>query len=183
MVDTVQAKALKQLKKYEHAIRVYDILLMNDPEDVDVLNLKGNIYFDYLDRYEVTAHALVNLYSNGCCSDSRMRCGATTRPLKSTLARVTSNTTRDLLFNIWSTMKKQLNGMRATQVALAHITFPNSFQRFDNALMLDPTKKSCYYGKAACYKALRQYEEVIKCYDSALELDPNDVELLNLKGK
>lgn len=46
-----QAKALKQLRKYEQAIQVYDILLMNDPEDVDVLNLKGNIYFDYLDRF------------------------------------------------------------------------------------------------------------------------------------
>jgi hypothetical protein len=46
------AQYLKDLKEYQEALRRYDVILAIDPDDVSVINLKGIVLMDSLDRYD-----------------------------------------------------------------------------------------------------------------------------------
>ena len=57
-----------------------------------------------------------------------------------------------------------------------------SIAYFEQALALDPRNMDLLVGAAATYAMLRQFPVAIKLYDRALDVIPNDPELMALKA-
>ena len=82
---------------------------------------------------------------------------------------------------------RTLPGNSEIPAALGHITqdgghVDESIAYFEQGLALDPRNMDLLVGAAATYAMLRQFPVAIKLYDRALDVIPNDPELMALKA-
>jgi serine/threonine protein kinase/Tfp pilus assembly protein PilF len=84
-------------------------------------------------------------------------------------------------------LSKLLPGNSEIPAALGHITqsgghVDESIAYFEQGLALDPRNMDLLFGAAVTYAMLRQFPVAIKLYDRALDVIPNDPELMALKA-
>src|SRR5438132_6155904 len=81
-------------------------------------------------------------------------------------------------------LSKLLPGNSEIPAALGHVTqnVDESIAYFEQGLALDPRNMDLLVGAAASYAMLRQFPVAIKLYDRALDVIPNDPELMALKA-
>ena len=84
-------------------------------------------------------------------------------------------------------LSKLLPGNSEIPAALGHVTqsgghVDESIAYFEQGLALDPRNMDLLVGAAATYAMLRQFPVAIKLYDRALDVIPNDPELMALKA-
>ena len=84
-------------------------------------------------------------------------------------------------------LSKLLPGNSEIPAALGHITqdgghVDESIAYFEQGLALDPRNMDLLVEAAATYAMLRQFPVAIKLYDRALDVIPNDPELIALKA-
>src|SRR5262249_10035654 len=85
-------------------------------------------------------------------------------------------------------LSKLLPGSSEVPAALGHVTqrgghVDESIAYFEQGLALDPLNMDLLVGAAASYTMLRQFPAAIKLYDRALDVIPNDRELMAYKAK
>ena len=56
---------------------------------------------------------------------------------------------------------------------------PQALLELDAALQINPSNSSWHFNKALALDAIDQFNEAINEYEIALQLDPNDLEILN----
>src|SRR5262249_28071134 len=84
-------------------------------------------------------------------------------------------------------VSKLLPGSSEIPAGLAYVTrregHPDeSTPYFEQALVLDPRNLDLLTGAAATYAMLRQFPVAVKLYDRALDVMPNDPDLIRLKA-
>src|SRR5438094_1033643 len=84
-------------------------------------------------------------------------------------------------------LSKLLPGNSEIPAALGHVTqrgghVDESIAYFEQGLALDPRNMDLLFGAAVAYAMLRQFPVAIKLYDRALDVLPNDPELMALKA-
>src|SRR5207253_6030080 len=84
-------------------------------------------------------------------------------------------------------LSKLLPGNSEIPAALGHVTqraghVDESIAYFEQGLALDPRNMDLLVGAAASYAMLRQFPVAIKLYDRALDVIPNDPELMAFKA-
>jgi serine/threonine protein kinase/Tfp pilus assembly protein PilF len=85
-------------------------------------------------------------------------------------------------------VSKLLPGSSEIPAALAFVTrreghWDESIAYFEQGLVLDPRNMDLLTGAAATYAMLRQFARALKLYDRALDITPNDPDLMALKAR
>jgi tetratricopeptide (TPR) repeat protein len=60
--------------------------------------------------------------------------------------------------------------------------YDNALSRFDNLLQRNESNTDAWYLKAEVELALKDYDDALRCYNQALEIDPQFAEAYNAKA-
>ena len=169
--------AYAQMKKYEEALKWYDMALEIDPKCVYAMNGKGSAlgglkkYEEALKWYDMALEIDPKDVSamNGK--------GSALGDLKKYEEALKWY---DMALEI---DPKYVSAMYGKGSALGDLKkYEEALKWYDMALEIDPKYVYAMNGKGSALGGLKKYEEALKWYDMALEIDPKDVSAMNGKG-